>query len=176
VAGAQVFGAVDAGDAAVRFDRLHALFEETLAAAGEDEGLLLGRGESGVGLDVLAEMFFPQDELGVLRRGLDEVGLAHEFSAGEGGDLVAEELGELEGEGVGELGEIDALAAAPTMSRGKPRGRSGEYFAGSSGRRSCIQSTGRKSVGSSWNATSTRQPIWSQLRPAVPNSAGLGAS
>ena len=51
----------------------------------------------------------PEDELGVLRRGLDEVGLAHEFSAGEGGDLVAEELGELEGKGVGELGEGDGL-------------------------------------------------------------------
>ena len=112
VAGAQVFLAVDAGDAAVRFDRLHALFEETLTAAGEDEGLLLGRGESGVGLDVLAEVFFLEDELGVGRRGLDEVGLAHEFSAGEGGDLFAEELGELEGVGLRELGEVDALATA----------------------------------------------------------------
>jgi len=54
-----VFGAVDAGDAVARFDRLHALFEETLTAAGEDEGFLFGRGEGGVGLDVLAQMDIP---------------------------------------------------------------------------------------------------------------------
>lgn len=98
VARAQVFGTVDAGDAAARFDGLHALLEETLAAAGEDERFFYGLVESGIELDALAQVFFPDDELGVELWGRGELRLGDEFGEGEVGDFAAEEVGELQGE------------------------------------------------------------------------------
>jgi len=62
----------------------------------------------------------PDHELGAWP---GELRLARELRAGQGGDVVAEELGELQGEGVRELGGVDALAAATVGEGVRPEPR-----------------------------------------------------
>ena len=116
-----------------------------------------------------AQVLRPETTLRVNRLGVGGWNVGDRLRPRDRLDDAADEMRELQRERRGEFGKVDALEPAPVRLQRRVLG-------GRSGRSSSIHSTGRTTVGTSCQATSTRQPMRSQLRPTEPNSPGLGFS
>src|SRR5690606_22658314 len=95
VTGAQVFGTIDAGDAAAGFELLDAGAEQALSAASDDQLGLVGIRERRVRGNLVADVLLPHLELGI--RSLDRR-LCDLLGARQSANLGGDQIGELERE------------------------------------------------------------------------------